>query len=44
MLYPPSFIRIGGLITGELELRIGTVVVIVFIALIIFLLFSKPAS
>ena len=36
--------QIGGLITGELTFGIGTVVAIAFIALIIFLLFRKPAK
>ena len=36
--------QIGGLITGELAFGIGTVVAIAFIALIIFLLFRKPAK
>ena len=36
--------QIGGLITGELTFGIGTVVAIVFIALIIFLLVRKPAK
>ena len=35
---------IGGLITGELTFGVGTVVAIAFIALIIFLLFRKPAK
>ena len=36
--------QIGGLITGELTFGVGTVVAIAFIALIIFLLFRKPAK
>ena len=36
--------QIGGLITGELSFGVGTVVAIAFIALIIFLLFRKPAK
>ena len=36
--------QIGGLVTGELSFGIGSVVAIVFIALIIFLLFRKPAK
>ena len=36
--------QIGGLITGELTFGVGTVVAIVFIALIIYLLVRKPAK
>ena len=36
--------QIGGLITGELSFGVGTVVAIAFIALIILLLFRKPAK